>query len=226
MGSTVGAFTIKNSVSSWEDAETILPSFKPRPHPGSFEVGLSPRSCHLWIAAHFFLSQILHEELTRGSLILPKPFEDHAKLLERFSSLCHFANTTMLSCLSDALKLEGSSRFESSHRGDKASDTSLKLIYEPMRNKCADWSDNTHTDGGTLTILFCDHWGNRLEDPETKAWTFIEPKPGCALINVADSLQSLSGGKLHSCRHGVTQPVDGFQKRYFVASYLRPDKTI
>lgn len=172
------------------------------------------------------LSQILHDELTRGSLSLPKPFEDHAKLLERFSSLCHFANITMLSCLSDALKLEGASRFENSHRDDKDSDTSLKLIYEPMRNKCADWSDNTHTDSGTLTILFCDHWGNRLEHPETKAWTFIEPKPGCALINVADSLQSLSGGKLHSCRHGVTQPVDGFQKRYFVASYLRPDRTI
>lgn len=181
----------------------------------------------LCISAHdfFFFSQILHEELTRGSLTLPKPFDDHAKLLKRFSSLCHFANITMLSCLSDALKLEGASRFENSHRDDKTSDTSLKLIYEPVRNKCSDWSDNTHTDSGTLTLLFCDQWGNRLEDPETKAWTFIEPKSGCALVNVADSLQSLSGGKLHSCRHGVTQPVDGFRKRYFVASYLRPDKT-
>lgn len=221
-GSIVGGFTIKKSVSC-ADAENILPSYKPAPHPGSFEVGLRDLT---FDACSYFLSQILHEELIKGSLALPKPFDDHAKLLERFSSLCHSVNITMLSCLSDALKLEGASRFENSHRGDKPSDTSLKLIYEPMKSKCADWADNTHTDGGTLTLLFCDHWGNRLEHPETKAWTFIEPKPGCALINVADSLQSLSGGKLHSCRHGVTQPVDGFQKRYFVASYLRPDKTI
>lgn len=211
-------------MASWADAENRSARYKSKPHPGSFEVDLPAIPSHYDLCSRF-LSQILHEELTRGSLILPKPFDDHAKLLERFSSLCHFANITMLSCLSDALKLEGASRFENSHRDDKPSDTSLKLIYEPVRNKCSDWSDNTHTDSGTLTLLFCDQWGNRLEDPETKAWTFIEPKPGCALINVADSLQSLSGGKLHSCRHGVTQPVDGFQKRYFVASYLRPDKT-
>lgn len=217
-------FTITNSEASWADAENRLTRYKSAPHPGSFEVGLSAIPSHYDLCSRF-LSQILHEELTRGSLILPKPFDDYAKLLERFSSLCHFANITMLSCLSDALKLEGASRFENSHRDDKPSDTSLKLIYEPVRNKCSDWSDNTHTDSGTLTLLFCDQWGNRLEDPETKTWTFIEPKSGCALINVADFLQSQSGGKLHSCRHGVTQPVDGFQKRYFVASYLRPDKT-
>lgn len=131
----------------------------------------------------------------------------------------------MLSCLSDALKLDDVSRFENSHRDDKSSDTAFNIYYAPAKRK-RDGVDTTHTDGGTLTLLFGDHWGIMMEHPETKAWTFVEPRPGCALINVADSLQSLSGNKLHSCRHRITQPVDGFQKRYYIVAYLRPENAI
>ena len=159
-----------------------------------------------------------------GTLVLPKSLQDDAMLLERFSSLCHSVNRTMLSCLSNALELDDASRFENFHHDDRPSETALNIISAPTKRKLADMPDTTHTDGGTLTLLFCDQWGIMLEHPETKAWAFIEPKPGCAVVNVGDSLQSLSGDKLHSCRHRVTQPVDGFQKRYYVVSYLRPEK--
>ena len=132
----------------------------------------------------------------------------------------------MLSCLSDALQLDDASRFENSNRDDRPSDSALQLIYAPTKRKRADVGDTTHTDSGTLTILFCDQWGIMIEHPETKVWGFAEPKPGCALVNVADFLQSMSGNKLHSCRHRVSQPVEGFQRRHYVVSYLRPDKII
>jgi isopenicillin N synthase-like dioxygenase len=176
------------------------------------------------IASAYVLSQIARDRIIEGTLDLPETLECYAVLLERFSSLCHSVNQTMLSCLSDALKLDDASRFENSHRDDRPSDSALNLIYAPTKRKRTDVADTTHTDSGTLTLLFCDQWGIMMEHPETKAWTFVEPKPWCALINVADFLQSLSGNKLHSCRHCVSQPVDGFQSRYYIVSYLRPEK--
>ena len=164
--------------------------------------------------------------MAQGTLVLPPALEKHAKLLERFAALCHEANQTMLSRLSDGLQLEGENRFERRHRADQPSDCALSIISAPSKRKRSDWGDTTHTDGGSLTLLFTDHWGIMMEDPESKEWTFVEPRPGCALINVADALQELSGGKLHSCRHAVTQAVDGVVKRYYVVSFLRPEKAV
>ena len=161
--------------------------------------------------------------MTQGTLTLSPALREKAELLDRFSTFCQSACQTMLSCLSDALQRESSGRLESLNRDGKPSDTGLILISEPTKKKLADCADNTHTDGGTLTLVFSDAWGTMIEDPESKAWGFIEPKPGCAVVNVADSLQALSGGSLHSCRHRVTQPSDGYQQRLFVAYFLRPE---
>ena len=53
-------------------------------------------------------------------------------------------------------------------------------------------------------------------------WAFTAVQPGCALVNVANSLQRMSDGKLHSTLHRVTQPEDGAAKRYFLSYFLRP----
>lgn len=166
------------------------------------------------------------DEMAQKKLGLPSILEDRIELLERFSAPCDAANQTMLSCLSDALKLDPASRFENRHRVDRPSDCGLKLIYEPLKSKLADVVDNKHTDQGSLTLVFCEQWGVQMELPETKEWAFVEPKPGHALVNVADSLQALSGGKLHSCLHRVTQPADGFERRYYVVYFLRPEKVV
>ena len=162
--------------------------------------------------------------MKQGSLSFPAPLDEHAETLKHFSSLCDEVNKEVLARLSDALHLQDASRFENFHREDEPSDTALNLIYSPAKPKRADAPDTTHTDTGTLTSLFCDDWGIMIEDPETKSWAFAEPRPGCALVNIADSLQRLSGDRLRSCRHCHTQPADGFRKRYFVVAYLRPEK--
>ena len=132
----------------------------------------------------------------------------------------------MLSRLSDALQLERSERFENHHRGGHASNSGLKLIYEPSLDKLASVGDNTHTDSGTFTFLFYDQWGLHVQLPEARNWAFAAPVPGCALINVANSLERLSGKKLHSPVHRVTQPVDGFAKRYYISYFLRPERAL
>jgi hypothetical protein len=37
-------------------------------------------------------------------------------------------------------------------------------------------------------------------------WRFVEPRVGCAIVNVADSLQRATEGQLMSCLHRVGQP--------------------
>lgn len=82
---------------------------------------------------------------------------------------------------------------------------------------------------GTLTLLFCDdyttevRWSEEEGEGKKQQWAFVEPKDGCAIVNVADSLQRLSKGVLKSCLHRVGQPVGGGGDRYCVLYYLRPD---
>jgi isopenicillin N synthase-like dioxygenase len=162
---------------------------------------------------------VLQKQLT-----LPRVLNDQAKLLERFSSASYVAVYTMLCCLSDGLNLADDKRFENAHQDGKPSGTGLKLVYEPWKSKLKDVVDNKHTDTGTLTIVFCEQWGIEIEMPETKEWAFVAPREGHALINVADSLQALSGKKLYSCLHRVTQPADGFRRRYYIVYFLRPEE--
>jgi isopenicillin N synthase-like dioxygenase len=126
----------------------------------------------------------------------------------------------MLAILSDALNIP----LSKSHREHKPSDTGLKLVWETMQESLSDVVENKHTDSGTLTILFCEQWGTQLQLPDTGNWAFAQPMEGCALVNVAYSLQRLSGGRLHSCLHRVTQPGDGALNRVFVLYFLRPEK--
>ena len=164
--------------------------------------------------------------MAQRTLLLPSILNDKAEQLKHFSELCHSACQTMLSCLSDALKLDDTSRFEKSHREGELSDSGLKLIYEPSLSNLTDVGDNRHTDSGTFTLLFYDQWGLHVELPEAKRWAFAAPMPGCALINVADSLQTLSRNSLHSPTHRVTQPADGFAKRYYISYFLRPEHAV
>ena len=154
--------------------------------------------------------------------MLPDSLSRNIKLLEEFSELCQHACQTMLSSLSEILTPNEADRYEKHHRNEDQSDSGLKLIYEPSLEKVSDVGENKHTDSGTLTLTFCDQLGLHVENPETKKWAFIAPKNGCVLVNVADSLQRLSGGLVHAPLHRVTQPFDGFSKRYFLAYFLRP----
>ncbi|KAH0538092.1 hypothetical protein FGG08_005304 [Glutinoglossum americanum] len=170
--------------------------------------------------------EMAYDEIVKGRTPLPGVLGDNADMLRKFSELSHSACLTMLSCLSDSLGLDKNDRLEKHHRQTESSDSGLKLIYEPSLASKGQVGDNKHTDSGTFTLLFYDQWGLHAELPEAKKWAFTAPVPGCALINVANSLQRLSGNRLHSPLHRVTQPVDGFAKRYYISYFLRPEHNL
>ena len=170
------------------------------------------------------MTELRRDDQANGTLSLPPTLADHAEALQSFSSRCHELNKTLVASLSSTLRVDPSQSFLLNHRDSAPSDTALNLIYSPSLSLKSSAPDTTHTDTGTITSLFCADWGIQIEEPETKMWGFVEPKEGCALVNVADALQRASGGKLRSCRHRHTQPVDGFRERYFVVAYLRPEK--
>lgn len=161
----------------------------------------------------------MHDDVVNDNLVLPAVLKDHTEFIKQFITFSHHISTTILSSLSNKLDIP----FEESHRADQPSSTILKLCDEPLRETLSEVEENKHTDGGSLTTMFCEQWGTQIRLPDTGNWAFVEPKDGCAVINIANSLQKLSGGKLYSCLHRVTQPTDGAQKRPFIWYFLRPE---
>jgi isopenicillin N synthase-like dioxygenase len=110
------------------------------------------------------------------------------------------------------------------HRADHPSGSGMKFVLYPSMVRLSDVGENLHTDSGTLTLLFYKDWSIHAFLPDADRWAFIPPPPeGCTLVNVADTLQTLSEGKLHSPKHRVTQPIDGAKNRYFLSYFLRPE---
>lgn len=162
-----------------------------------------------------------------GTNRYPPVLDQQAGRLDRHMRLVQSACRTMLSSLSGALQLEGASSLENFHRVGETSESGLKLIYEPTFEHVSDWFDNTHTDSGAFTVLFYDQIGLDVYDPQAKSWGYAKvPEPGCAFVNLANTLQRLSGGRLHSPLHRVSQPTDGFKKRYYLSHFLRPEHAV
>lgn len=162
--------------------------------------------------------QISRDEVAlKGASItrLPKPFQDKWHSFTEFSAGCDEACLTLLNSLSASYAIH--------HRTSQRSDTGLKLVSHPSMAKLSDVVETLHTDSGTLTLLFYEDWGIHAFLRNANKWAFTPPMEGCALINVGDSLQRLSDGKLHSPRHRVTQPVDGAKNRYYLSYFLRPE---
>jgi isopenicillin N synthase-like dioxygenase len=146
-------------------------------------------------------------------------FRDAWQQLTEISIGCDEACLTLLKNLSKDLLVH--------HRPNQPSDTGLKMVLYPSVAKLSDLPDSTHTDDGTLTLLFYKDWSVHSFIPDANTWAYLPPPPdGCALINVANALQKLSGGRLHSPKHGVTQPFDGAKNRYYLSYFLRPETVL
>ncbi|KAF1938427.1 Clavaminate synthase-like protein, partial [Clathrospora elynae] len=175
--------------------------------------------------------EMADDELLRGDLALPQIMDPDKELVKTFNRQNNAAALALLASLSKSLKASGKDVCLSQHHvPTSTSDTGLKLVSEPSLSKLAEVGENKHTDSGTFTILFYQEWGLHVflsgaaaADGKRQKWAFAAPpQPGCALVNVANSLQRLSGGTFHSPLHRVTQPCDGDGKRYYLSYFLRP----
>ena len=161
--------------------------------------------------------------MSAGSPVLPSILENEIPTFEAFIASSNIITKTMLSCLSNALSLKGSDRFEASHRNDHKSNTTLAMFrYIPttLSENCV--GHQKHTDIGSLTLLFSEQWGLQVMPPASSTWEFVAPRLGHAVINVGDSLRFASGHVLQSCIHQVV-PMDVSEDRYSVAYFLRPE---
>jgi isopenicillin N synthase-like dioxygenase len=134
---------------------------------------------------------------------------------------------TILERLSDSLSLEGEERYEAYHRADKPSTSTAVLQYYPLTDLPPNTSVGhfTHTDTGSITILFNTDWGLQVYSSQRDAWEYVAPRPQHAIINVGDALKFLSHGTLKSSLHRVV-PWHGrwtSGPRYAAIFFLRPN---
>lgn len=166
-------------------------------------------------------SQITRDEQNR--IALPSPFAEHAEEILDLANICDTIVRTLLRSISDSLGLGEPSSLETAHGPDGKSDSGIKFVSGPTKASIADVPDTTHTDSGSITLLWCEKWASQMRTKETNEWLWIDPKPNRVLVNLANYLQDQTGGRLHSPVHRVSQPLGGAEDRYFVSYFLRPN---
>ena len=148
------------------------------------------------------------------------------ELFKDFQFNAHFVLKTLLTRLSDAVGIDDKSeRFESYHSDDTESKSTLFFLHHPVSDQIPSKDHvghNAHTDVGSFTLLFTRQWGLQCYSPTTNAWEYVAPKPGCAIINVADTLRFISGRRFRSAMHRVLPPAGKMvEDRYSTAYFLR-----
>ncbi len=114
------------------------------------------------------------------------------------------ATLTVLSNLSRSLGLPEDETLEAYHRLDRPSPDIIRLLKydaQPMHERGA--SHTPHTDLGTLTFLFTGQPGLQLMPRNAEQWLDVQPRAGCAIVNLGDGMSLLTNRLFHSCLHRV-----------------------
>lgn len=113
---------------------------------------------------------------------------------------------------------------------DRPSDTALRMLrYPPQPEGDHRTSLLGHTDIGSITILFNTLGGLQLlpggADPkDNDSWVYLQPQPGCAIVNLGDAMVEWTAGILRSNMHRVTYAPgeQGKVARYSLEYLVRP----
>ncbi|KAH9904938.1 putative 2OG-Fe(II) oxygenase family oxidoreductase [Xylariomycetidae sp. FL2044] len=165
-----------------------------------------------------------------GNFSLPPVLEKESVFLARFMNEFHTIGLHILRALdatassSNGDGAAGAS-LASAHTASKPSTTCMMLQRYPTLSTESNRAGlAAHTDVGSLTILFCGDRGLQALDPATDTWHWLEPKPGCAVVNVGDSLRFLSRKRFRSALHRVVPyPGEVIPNRFSCAYFLRPE---
>ena len=159
---------------------------------------------------------------------LPEVLSTNLVEFQNYMNSAHYILLTLMSKLSIAAGVKGDNRFELLHTPELPSKTSLLCLHYPPEGESGNGQHNSHTDAGTLTLLFVDSPGLQVLAPETNTWEYVAVKPGHAIINVADTLRFASKKRFRSVLYRVVPPT-GRQvtHRYATAYFLRAgDQTV
>ncbi|KAH7250856.1 putative 2OG-Fe(II) oxygenase family oxidoreductase [Fusarium tricinctum] len=168
---------------------------------------------------------VSRDELRQNSPRVASIVKTQRAIFEAYIASAHAIVSTVLRELSVALGDQFP--LAEAHSDDRTSRSTLSVFRYPKQDEDVELSGlghNKHTDLGTLTLLLCRQWGLQVLT-EDKGWQFVAPRPGCAVVNVGDSLRFLSGLRLRSVVHRVVPRNAAHRQdedRYSVAYFLRP----
>lgn len=173
-------------------------------------------------------SDLCHGVTEDDQLFIPLGCQPQWPKFQSFAVQSHQVATDILTSLSDSMHLQGPERFENKHRPTSSSTSTAVLQCYPHSSAIdLDLSVGhfTHTDTGSITILFNTEWGLQVHSPDTETWEYVPPRANCAIINVGDALKFMSGFKLKSSLHRVVPEARNWSSgpRYATIFFLRPD---
>lgn len=157
---------------------------------------------------------------------IPPAFDSNRALLTSCLRRMHSVAETICRHLDAHLDLPKGT-FEAIHSIDKASPSSMRFLHMPPQEPSnLKTSLMGHTDNGSITVLFNIIGGLQILPPHSSEWKYVRPEPGCAIINLGDTMVQWSGGVLRSNMHRVVPPpgAQAASDRYSLAYVLKPPK--
>ena len=163
---------------------------------------------------------------------IPSVFANQRPALATLTEGLHRLALTILHNLAKHLEVPVST-LEALHDPSHPSSTVLRFLHNlPQPDGAAEERQMSlmgHTDNGSLTILFTQLGGLQIlptgaSEDDHAAWRWVRPEPGCAIVNIGDSLVQWTGGILRSAFHRVLHP-PGEQAaldRYSFGYFLKP----
>ncbi|RAH55963.1 oxidoreductase [Aspergillus piperis CBS 112811] len=166
------------------------------------------------------------------SSLHPEVINTSKEQLRKFIEHAHAILDEVLAKLDICLGIEPKT-LEALSPLDQESESLVRLLWSPAQaNPDYDRiSFGGHTDMGTMTLLFNIAGGLQVlpasRENVKENWQYIKPEPGCAVVNVGDTLVEWTGGVLRSSLHRVvTAPGDqAMVQRESVAYLVRPKRT-
>jgi isopenicillin N synthase-like dioxygenase len=141
----------------------------------------------------------------------PEPIESSREDCRRFLQAASAAVSVVLTQLEKHLDLEPNT-LTSRCTLKKPSATAVRFILSPAQPVKDPRRINFggHTDIGIITLLFNVAGGLQIlpagSENVDENWRYIRPRPGCALVNIGDTLTEWTGGLLRSSIHRVVSP--------------------
>ena len=155
----------------------------------------------------------------------PAVVDSYLPSLHVFTLAISAAVSAILRQLSSALQLPQEEDLRTAHRTHLPSPDLIRLLKyqaQPIAERGA--SHLAHTDLGSMTFLFTKQYGLQVQESEHHAWNYVEPRAGCATVNIGDCLSLLTNKLFRSCRHRVQAlPGQAMRERYSFAYFLRAD---
>ena len=156
----------------------------------------------------------------------PQVIDVHMSSLHTLASAVSKAASTILSSLSSSLKLRPEESLQNIHNTHLPSPDLVRLLKyhdQPFFERGS--SHIAHTDIGSLTFLFTEQFGLQIIGTESEEWEWMQPREGCAIVNIGDCLSLLTNKTFRSCQHRVKPlPGQAMKERYSFAYFMRPDE--